>query len=767
MSQAPSLPEPSHPLPRQADTEDGPAERLAPGIPGEAGEAADPAQLPLRERPADLKRFLRTLPALPGVYRMIDARDEVMYVGKARDLGKRVRSYFNKHLASPRIARMVARIVRIDTTTVGSEAEALLLENNLIKSLRPRYNILFRDDKSYPYLRISRHAFPQVSYYRGGLDRRSQCFGPYPNAWSVREGIQVLQKVFHLRTCEDSYFSNRSRPCLQHQIRRCSAPCVGLIDEESYARDVRAAIRFLKGGHKEILAEMEAGMQSAAEALRFEEAAVLRDRISALSGVLHQQAMEVNDDTDADIIAIEAADGQVCLNLAMVRGGRHLGDKAHFPSHVGEQDESSLASVLDAFLVQHYAGAMVPRLIICAQKADPETLAMLRAQAGHPVAWVPQPQQQARRRWLQQAQVNARIALTRHLAIDGAQQRRTQDLLEVLGMAVDDPAALRIECFDISHTMGEATQASCVVYQGNQMVPADYRRFNIQGIEPGDDYAAMRQVLQRRYGRLAARSASLFTADPADPADPADTADTVDTVEQVDRVAGTEAAAAMASAGADTLAVLPVDAADPADRDEEVQAGSPRGAGDPRRCPDAGAEGPAPGAPVPAQRRVKGGQGSDASAITSRRLPDIVLVDGGKGQISSAREVFAALGLDISRLVGVAKGEGRKVGLETLVFADGREPLVLGKESPALMLIAQIRDEAHRFAITGMRARRARARKVSRLEEIPGVGARRRQKLLSRFGGLRGIMAASVEDLASVDGISMPLAETIYEQLHG
>lgn len=665
-------------------------------VPGSATPAPPAGPAPLRERPEELKLFLRTLPALPGVYRMIDAHDEVMYVGKARDLGKRVRSYFSKNLASPRIARMVARIVRIDTTTVGSEAEALLLENNLIKSLRPRYNILFRDDKSYPYLRISNHRFPQVAYHRGGLDRRAQCFGPYPSAWAVREGIQVLQKVFHLRTCEDSYFSNRSRPCLQHQIDRCSAPCVGLIDEQAYARDVRSAISFLKGGHKEIMAEMETDMLAAAEALRFEEAAVLRDRISALSNVLHQQAMEVNTDTDADIIAVEAADGQICLNLAMVRGGRHLGDKAHFPSHVGELDEASLASVLDAFLVQHYAGGVVPRLIICAQKADPETLAMLRAQAGHPVAWVPQPQQQARRRWLQQAQANARIALTRHLAIDGSQQRRTQDLLDVLGMALDDPARLRIECFDISHTMGEATQASCVVYQGNRMVPADYRRFNIQGIEPGDDYAAMRQVLQRRYARLAAAS-------------------------QADDGQGGDTQAG------DTQAV-------------DAQGGD------------------TPGGDTPAAPR------RPADLVP---MPDIVLVDGGKGQIGSAREVFEALGLDIGRLVGVAKGEGRKVGLETLVFADGREPLVLGRESPALMLIAQIRDEAHRFAITGMRARRARARKVSRLEEIAGVGARRRQKLLSRFGGLRGIMAASVEDLASVDGISMPLAEAIYQQLHG
>ena len=669
---------------------------------GQAGQAnqADPAApqalAPFVERPAELKLFLRTLPALPGVYRMKDASGTVLYVGKARDLGKRVRSYFRKTLASPRIAQMVARVVEIDTTTVGSEAEALLLENNLIKSLKPRFNILFRDDKTYPFLKFSAHAFPQISYYRGGTDRRAQYFGPYPSSSAVRESIQVLQKIFHLRTCEDSYFANRSRPCLLHQIQRCSAPCVGLIDETAYRRDVSSAISFLKGGHKEILKEMEAGMQAAAQELRFEEAAVLRDRISALSRVLHQQSMEINADTDADIIAIEQADGQVCLNLAMVRGGRHLGDKAHFPFHVaGLDDEEGLGSVLDAFLTQHYAGATIPGVIICAQRPqDPELLSILRAQAGHAVAWVQNPQQD-RRRWLAQAHANAKIALTRHLAIDGSQLRRTQDLLDVLGLSLEDPARLRVECFDISHTMGEATQASCVVYENNRMASGQYRRFNIQGIEPGDDYAAMRQVLQRRYGRWATTRDGY-------------------------------------SGDADTG---PASVSD-ADADETAAPGDGRAA--------------------------SGRIARDDAA----RLPDIVLVDGGKGQISSAREVFESLGLDIGLLVGVAKGEGRKVGLETLVFADGREPLVLGKESPALMLVAQIRDEAHRFAITGMRARRAKARKVSRLEEIEGVGARRRQRLLSRFGGLRGIMAASVEDLASVEGISMSLAESIYQQLH-
>ena len=684
------------------------AEADTAGASPSAEASASSGLTPLLERPADLKLFLRTLPALPGVYRMKDASGTVLYVGKARDLGKRVRSYFRRNLPSPRTAQMISRVVEIDTTTVGSEAEALLLENNLIKTLKPRFNILFRDDKTYPFLKLSAHPFPQISYYRGGTDRRSQFFGPYPSAFAVREGIQLLQKIFHLRTCEDSYFANRSRPCLLHQIRRCSAPCVGLIDEEHYRRDVNAAITFLKGGHKEILEEMEAGMQQAAEELRFEEAAVLRDRISALSRVQHQQSMEINADTDADIIAIEHADGHVCLNLAMVRGGRHLGDKAHFPTQVGEVDQNTLASVLDAFLTQHYAGATIPGVIICAQKPqDPEMLDMLRAQAGHPVAWVQDPRA-SRRRWLMQAHTNAKIALTRHLAIDGSQLRRTQDLLDVLGLSLD-PASLRVECFDISHTMGEATQASCVVYENNRMTPGQYRRFNIQGIEPGDDYAAMRQVLLRRYARWAEK--------PDGP--------------QPEEEAGAGAGDAADEAGVAGIGIgtdgSPVSAAKASMAEE------------------------------PASTRKR----SDAA-----RLPDIVLVDGGKGQISSAREVFESLGLDIGLLVGVAKGEGRKVGLETLVFADGREPLVLGGESPALMLVAQIRDEAHRFAITGMRARRAKARRVSRLEEVDGVGPRRRQRLLSRFGGLRGIMAASVEDLASVEGISRPLAESIYQQLH-
>jgi excinuclease ABC subunit C len=585
---------------------------------------------------------------------MIAADGALLYVGKARDLKKRVSSYFQKTQPSPRVAHMVARVARIETSVTGSEAEALLLENNLIKTQQPRYNIVFRDDKSYPYLKITGHAFPRVAYYRGGTDRRSQFFGPYPSAWAVKESIQVLQKVFRLRTCEDTVFANRSRPCLLFQIGRCSGPCVGAIDPQRYRTDVDAAVRFLRGGHQEVLGELEAAMHAAAGELRFEDAAVLRNRMTALSRVLHQQSMETGTDIDADVIAIESAGGRVCVNLAMVRGGRHLGDKAHFPTRVDAIDEQVPGEVLEAFLSQHYVGASVPPVIVCSVEPDsPDFQAFLAVQAGHPIAWVRQPTL-ARKRWLEQAQQNARIALARLLAEEGSQKGRTRALAEALGLDDGDLDRLRIECFDVSHTMGEATQASCVVYQHHAMQSSEYRRFNIDGVTGGDDYAAMRQVLTRRYEKLA-----------------------------------------------------------------------------------------------------EGG-----------RMPDVVLIDGGKGQVEVARQVFAELGLDSGLLVGVAKGEARKVGLEVLVFADGRPDQALGRDSAALMLIAQIRDEAHRFAITGMRARRARSRNTSRLEEIDGVGPRKRQRLLGRFGGLRGIMSASVEDLASVEGISRSLAEEIYRRLH-
>jgi excinuclease ABC subunit C len=663
---------------------------------------------PSHEFDPQLLSEVAALPAMPGVYRYFDAEGGVLYVGKARNLKKRVSTYFQKSHGGTRIGLMVTRIARMETTVVRSEAEALLLENNLIKTLNPRFNILFRDDKSYPYLKLTAAqappanaplaavAYPRMAYYRGAIEKKHHYFGPYPSAWAVKETILLLQKVFRLRTCEDTVFNNRTRPCLLYQIKRCSAPCVGHISAEQYALDTSNAERFLRGQTQEIVTELERKMQHHAGLLEFEQAAELRNRIAALSKIMHQQSMELggkNVDVDADILAVKVHGGKACVNLAMVRGGRHLGDRPYFPSHV--QDASELAVlqadegaaeqtdpapepdaavkpaarrkaaktveslILEAFIAQHYIDVPVPPTLVCSAPVDKGLISALSEQTGVKLAAIHQPREQ-RRIWLDMAQKNADLQLARLLAEEGSQQARTRALAEALELPMDKLDTLRIECFDISHTAGESTQASCVVFEGHKMQNAEYRRYNIDGITPGDDYAAMRQVLLRRYTKLA-----------------------------------------------------------------------------------------------------------EAARNNEARLPDLVLVDGGKGQVSMAREVFEELGLDLGLIAGVEKGEGRKVGLEDLVFADGREKVYLGRDSAALMLIAQIRDEAHRFAITGMRARRAKVRVGgSKLEDIAGIGPKKRASLLQRFGGIRGVSSASAEDIATVEGISRELAEEIYRALH-
>ena len=582
----------------------------------------------------DARSFVAGLPHLPGVYRMLGAQGEALYVGKARDLKKRVATYFQKNAGSPRIRRMLDQVARVEVTATRSEDEALLLENNLIKRLTPRYNILFRDDKSYPYLTITAHAFPRLGFHRGARDASSRYFGPFPHAAAVRESIQLLQRVFRLRTCEDTVFANRSRPCLLHQIHRCTAPCAGLIGERDYARDVEHATLFLRGREDDLVRKLTERMQAEAQAQRYEQAAVFRDQVRALSRVQARQYVESERGLDADVVACAELGGAICVNLAMIRGGRHVGDRSFFPANA---DAAEPAEVLQAFLEQHYAEQPRPPLVLSNFAVDFEASV---------------PTQGERRVWVEMARKNAELALQQRARERGAQETRLAALREALYLP---DTVQRIECFDISHTMGEATVASCVVYDRHALQKGEYRRYNIGEITPGDDYAAMHQALARRYGRVTAQNG---------------------------------------------------------------------------------------------------------------RVPDLVLIDGGRGQVGAARAALAELGLHDVCVVGVAKGVERKPGQETLILEGEGGAMNLTPTNPGLHLVQQIRDEAHRFAVVGHRMRRARSRTESALTHIPGIGAQRRQRLLAHFGGLREVQSAAVDELTQVEGISRPLAERIYKALH-
>jgi excinuclease ABC subunit C len=577
----------------------------------------------------------------------------VLYVGKAKNLKNRLSSYFsNTKDMAYKTRVMVKHAHRIEMTLVDTEAEALLLENNLIKSLSPRYNILFRDDKSYPYIVLTKDEYPRLGFFRGNPDRKAEYFGPYPSSWAVRDSIHLLQKMFRLRTCEDSVFANRSRPCLLYQIKRCSGPCVGHIRSEDYAADVQFASMFLNGRQQEVTGRLTTAMEAAAARLAFEQAAVYRDQIQSLRQVQEKQYVSSSKGEDIDIIVALRESNQLCVNLAMVRGGRHLGDRPQFPVNAGD---SSLSEAVAAFIRQHYAAHPAPARIVASPLPEAEEgsdVAQLLAEVAGRAVPVGEPRSVLHRAWADMALQNGRLAIVARNQATAQQEQRLQALQQVLALPDN---IQRIECFDISHTQGEAAVASCVVYQGNGMKKADYRRFNIRNIEPGDDYAAMRQAVSRRY------------------------------------------------------------------------------------------------------ERVAGGEGM---------APDLILIDGGKGQVAAAHAALADLGLADLPMLGVAKGEGRKPGLEMLIFSDGRDPLQLPAEHPALHLIQEIRDEAHRFAITGHRARRGKARKTSKLEDLPGIGAARRKALVARFGGLAGVLAASPDQMAEVPGISREQAEKIFAALH-
>lgn len=597
----------------------------------------------------DPKAFVATLPMRPGVYRMFDAAGELIYVGKARQLRQRVGSYFRGDLMAPKVVAMVRQVARIEVTVTRSDTEALLLEYNLIKQHRPHYNVLLKDDKSFPYLRISAHDFPRMSFYRGARRAPDRFFGPYPSTWAVRETVTQLQKLFRLRPCEDTYFAHRSRPCLQHQIQRCTAPCVGLISREDYARDVAAAVSVLEGRNEEVARELGRRMETAAEALEFEKAALLRDQLAALRKLQEQQVVTSLTDADCDAVAVAESNGEFCVGLLFIRGGRSLGTTTFFPrTGVAEEGE-----VLASFLAQYYLEREAPpEVLVPIELEDAEILGeSFTERAGRRVR-LHRPQRGLKVRWLEMTHENATQALRMKLT----HREGVAGQLAALGEALGLPAPpRRIECFDISHTGGEATVASCVVFGPEGPSKTEYRRFNIEGVEPGDDYGAMRQALERRF------------------------------------------------------------------------------------------------------RRIKAGESP---------IPDVLLIDGGKGQLAQAEEVLRTLEVAVPAVVGVAKGADRRAGQERLFRLGDPQADLLPADSPALHVIQRVRDEAHRFAITGHRRSRAKARQGSVLDEIPGLGPARRRALLKQFGGLKGVQLAGLDDLAAVQGIGPHLAQVIYDCLH-
>ena len=603
----------------------------------------------------DSTAFLKNVTSKPGVYRMLDDQQQVIYVGKAKNLKNRLSSYFRKTGLSPKTQVMVSKISNVDITITHTEGEALLLESNLIKELRPRYNVLMRDDKSYPYIFVSdKSAYPRISMHRGARKKQGLYLGPYPNAHAVRESINLLQKMFLIRQCEDTTFANRSRPCLQYQIKRCTAPCVGYISEKAYGKDISHAILFLQGKSEQIIHELVKDMEKAAEKQHFEKAAVYRDQISNLRKVTEKQHISA-DKGDIDIIACAAEAGQACVQVFYIRNGLNLGNRSFYP---GLPEELSSEQILTAFIPQFYLKRDVPGEIIVSSAPKNSKLIeeVLSQQSKHSVK-VTSKVRGERARWLEMALNNADNSLKTKLISRSGLLSRFEALQDVLQL---DEIPLRLECFDISHTQGEATVASCVVFTPEGAFKTDYRRYNINGITGGDDYAAMKQALERRFRPAKAK------------------------------------------------------------KDQKLQ----------------------------------------------QKLPDILFIDGGKGQLKQAIEVFDKLEIDSVLLIGVAKGEGRKAGLEKLIFSDGRPDLYLTIESAALNLILQVRDEAHRFAISGHRAQRAKKRRTSPLEGIAGLGPKRRQTLLKHFGGIQGITQAGIEDIAKISGISKKLAQDIYDQFH-